>query len=228
MSITSPSVTQFCWNRIDPEKANRIIQANKKVGLSDREGLNQALKEGEYVPVIASIWAERNKEIRLNFLREKSCELHAPLMFEHGLAEFNAEPTVDTFINITMPLFIAARFRVMQDAKCSKDITVEKGDPQDSLLMVYTTSLGTSIKKHLNSEYSQIIKENNNEVQVQTRLKVLQVAEQTLTQELPNPGWLASHGMAKFFGTTDVTHTPADCSIKRVAYAKKILENKEK
>lgn len=58
---------------------------------------------------------------RLQWLRAKEEELHGILLYELGMAEFEKNPTEDTLINRTYPLFKTGLFRIKQDVKCLLD-----------------------------------------------------------------------------------------------------------
>lgn len=92
-----------------------------RIGLSQPEVLNQALRVSDYITVLKHLWAEQNDQKRLTWLREKHKEFHVPLIYELSLEEFKAKPTLDTIQDVVLPLFVEALFRTELDLVCSRE-----------------------------------------------------------------------------------------------------------
>lgn len=216
------SISLFCDTRLNAVESNKIIQKYKSVGLSNRNALDDALARVDYITVLSHVWAERNRESRLTWLREKEGEMHAPLLFELAIAEFNAAPTVETVINVAYPLLKAATLRVMQDAACSKDLSVKNGDLALRLEMTYTAALEKKTQEVLHQSLEEIKSVDINQWNGAFRTKGVKLLDSTIGKPLPNPQWVDSHGMGKFMGAR-YTYSMEECARIRNEFALKNL-----
>lgn len=186
----------------DFEEGMKKIAENNEIellGLSQTDKLDNLLKASNYVPVLFAIWTEQDKSRTVSWLKENT-KLHAPLMFEQGLAEFEAAPTVETVLKISIPLMQAAEFRAKQDSKCSMDASVYNGDAHLRLRDCYKNSLYVAVSKHLEKDLGEILEENKEDFEALVKSKLVETLELSKTQELPNPDWLKYHGMGIFTG----------------------------
>lgn len=213
------SVVSFCDTRLIPAKVQVIINEGKAVGLSNGEALNEQLKNSDYIPVLKAIWSERDRSRRLEWLRSHAPEMHAPLMYEQALAEFVASQTVETVTKISLPLIQAATFRVYQDSQCSSDASVYKGDAPVRMKLTYLKSLDTLTKKFLKTPLSEIKAENN-----YMAAKVVEVAQASMSQELPSPNWIGHHGMSVFIDGKIAMHPEENHKEIRKKAAEEIIE----
>ncbi len=199
INSTNPtSIVTFSERRLDPVFGNEIIKEGQKEGLSNSKNLNENLNASEYIPVLKAIWSERNKNRRLEWLHSHAFEMHAPLMYEQSIAEFVISPTVETVNQISIPLIQAASFRVIQDSKCSTDPSVFNGDAALRMKMTYQKVLNNQTEKHLFKKLEAIISENKNVIISAVKTKVLEIAQSSISQELPSPNWIGSHGLNVF------------------------------
>jgi len=187
------SIVSYCEQRLQPIAINEIIKKGKSAGLSNTAALNKNLKKGCYIPVLNAIWSDKDR--RLSWLQSHASELHAPLMFEQAIAEFVNSPTVTTIVEISIPLIQAATFRVNQDSKCSTDPSVFNGDAAPRMRNTYLISLNKQIEKHLGKKLENVLSENQSAIDSAMTAKTLKTAELSLSQKLPSPDWIGSHGI---------------------------------
>ena len=180
---------------MNPQAIDKIIKKNKAVGLSD-PALDENLKAGEYKAVLKKVWGERDRTIRLQWLENKSNELHPVLMFELAVAKFVASPTIETINLVSIPLIKAASFRVSQDAQCSKDPSVKNGDAATRMSMTYQQRLEKLIQSNLGCSLEKVVSENQDIRVAAIRSQVLETARLSLSSDLPSPDWIGWHGMA--------------------------------
>lgn len=204
------NVVSYSETRLNPQAVNHIIKQGKQEGLSNSKALNENLKSSQYIPVLNAIWSERDKNRRLEWLRSHESEMHAPLMFEQAITEFVIKPTVETIIQISIPLIKAASFRVVQDSKCSTDPSVFNGDAAQRMEMTYLTSLNTQTEIHINKKLVTIISENEDAIKSAVNAKVLKIAHSSITQDLPSPNWIGHHGLSVFRSGNIEMHSTAD------------------
>ena len=197
------SATEYCSFRNQPDEAHQIIQEHKSVGLSDDAALQQYLANGEYVEVLQHIWAERNRNCRLDWLRSNAANLYAPLMYELAISEFVMNPTVETVNLVSLPLLAAASFRVRQDVQCFTTWNTKSASVDEQMELVYRTSLDTQIQKHLQTSLASILETNIEERNQAVNQKVVQTAKKSMEINLPNPDW-AGKGLRSFFGTVKI------------------------
>jgi hypothetical protein len=192
------TVESFCRMRLNPTEANQIIQDNP-AGLSDPEIVETALKTEDYISVLKLVWAERDREKRLRWLREGRKHLFHPLLsLERALAEFTIRPNLETLIHISRPLLGFGLLRNIMDAKCSNNrkaffscIQIQK---------IYCQALDNLTKKHLSKEQLIELRENSKSNQTQSLeslTSLLQEFIQELQDEdliLPKPSWIDEFG----------------------------------
>jgi hypothetical protein len=193
VNIVNPSdIVCFCSLRNNPEAADRIVRESH--GLSDLETIERNLASGDYTSVLKAVWSERDRSKRLTWLRDHFRLLHAPLMYELAIAEFVAQPSVETINKISIPLMKVASFRIAQDASCVNDSSAQAG--VSAMEYVYTTALRTQVEKKLpNISLEHIFEQNRDERLACIKAKVREVAEMSKHTHLPDPTWIAFHGM---------------------------------
>lgn len=218
------SVVNLCdQERLNPIELSNIRKANPK-GLTETATLSEHLSRNDYIPVLYSIWSERNQARRLEWLKLQAPSLHAPLLFEQAIAEFAAAPTVDTINTISFPLMKVAGFRVSQDMTCSTDPSVSFGDAAVRLTIAYQSRLEKLVKKHLNKSLAQILTENKDIRMAAIEKKAKETIQASLSCQLPLPDWIGWHGMSVFVNGVIKMHPASKYKELRDAYATKILD----
>jgi hypothetical protein len=206
--ITPQDVVAFCRKSLDPVAINQMFQENRGRDLSDPL-LGTNLQAGKYIDVLVSLWCERDRQRRLEWLRAKSPELHPVLMFEQAIAEFTDEPTIETINLISIPLMNSAGFRVDQDSRCAQDISVKEGDAAQYMYTTYVERLDRRVRAVLTRSIVSIYEENPEWREEAIKAKVLATVQASLTRTLPSPNWVGWHGTSVFItGAPDMR--PAD------------------
>lgn len=193
--INSRDVVSFCGKRLDPREASAVMN---REGVQARS-LEENLQSSNYIPVLTAVWGERDKQRRLEWLRSHA-DLHAPLLFELAIAEFVAQPMVDTLASIVVPLIQAATFRAHQDSQCSMDSSVHGNVPM-TMRMVYGESLKTAVKKYVPSlDLEALFTERDAQIQAGIEGRLRAIAMRTLQhpETLPDPTWTSHHGIKSF------------------------------
>lgn len=213
-------VVNFCYKRSNPTEANQIIKKHKEEGLSKRGQLDTWLQEGKYIPVLERIWAERDREARLLWLREKKDALHAPLLYELAAAELKSLPTIETYDQIAAPLIKLANARVAQDAVCSDDKSV--GAAVGAMEFVYGSVLINLLEK---SGVSENIRKESSEKRVENIRNTLKTAMEEIIngKPLPDPKWVFYHGAGKYLGGMHMV-PEEQYAVRRIAKAQEILK----
>ena len=223
-SITcAASVVSFCDKRLDRRAANEVMSKYSEGCLSsEREKFEKLAEAGDYIQVLGAIW--KDKENRLAFLDSISSRLHAPLMNEEAIARFIAAPTVETVIRISLPLLKAAEFRANQDAQCSLDPAVSRGDAYLRLALVYRRALDSQIKKYLPAEsLASVEAANKAELNSALLKKVMDVALATKAIELPSPLWIGYHGLSVFIEGAPKMHLESEYKRIRDEFADRVI-----
>jgi len=186
------TVVAFCERGRRESSKEPLVLVYQADCLSDdnRAPFVKLLNQGEYIQTLGAIWSDAKN--RLEFLDEQSPRLYAPLMFEEALARFQVSPTEETIHTISIPLMTAASFRTSQDAVCSSDPAVYRGQAEKGMIKVYTASLDLLTQKLLGRKLDKILEEK-----LEFRLKaiigkVTEVAKRSLAIELPTPDWAAN------------------------------------
>lgn len=192
----SDDVVVFCQKRFIPGEIKNVIPESN--GLKDQKKVEEFLVNSDYIPVLTAIWCEEDSQAKLNWLREKATLLHAPLLFELGLAEFRANPTEESFHKVVIPLFKSARLRVEQDIACVEDISLS--DAGALLEMIYAEALNQLIKEHLKMDLTVLNAKERTLRVTATKAKIGEIALLTRTSPMPNPQWIGNHGMKAWFG----------------------------
>jgi len=219
------NIVTLCEQILNPDFANEIIQKGKAEGLSNEEQLQTWLDEGNYESVLKAVWSERDRERRHTWLAAKENQLHAPLMYELAIASFIHSPTAQTVSEVCIPLLKAAGVRVCQDAQCSKDRSVSNGDHVVRLQMAYVNRLTEQTKKILNLTVVEIVEGTDKEIRIAAiKQKVNSVAELSMQTKLPDPEWIAWHGMGAFMGGIKM-HPVENYKAITDAFAQKIINS---
>ncbi|MEM1282413.1 MAG: hypothetical protein AAGG81_02540 [Chlamydiota bacterium] len=205
MSITNiqnpHDAISFIYNR--PEKSELNLPSE---GISSLQNTLQLLEEGKYIPILEKIWAEQDHSILLQWLRSLP-QIHAPLLAERAIAEFNETPTVETIIKVSIPLIKAAGYRTMQDCRGVYDASL-MGSHED-LCDVYLQELDKLFTKSLNYPLATIIPENQAKIEKYAKERTIEILQLSLTEKLPCSSWVAQHGMNAFTGKI-ILFNPAD------------------
>lgn len=217
-------VVSFCYLRLDPPQVTKIMRLNAQ-GLSQVEVCEESLRNGHYIPVLSAVWGEKNKVLRLDWLRSRALELHAPLMFEQAIAEFVNSPNTETVIRISLPLIRAASFRVYQDSACCKDLSVCSEGGSAQMETIYMQALERTMKKYAPKlSIEEIQSKNQAEIQLERIELLRKIVERSIEapEEFPNPTWISYHGMEAIFGSSKM-HPASEFGNKRKEVAEKVL-----
>ncbi len=168
-----------------------VIRADNGVGLSEPT-LGADLQAGNYGPVLKSLWCERDRTRRLDWLRSKANELHPPLMFEQAIAEFGADPTATTVNLVSIPMMQGAAFRVTQDFACAADRSVRVEGAADCLVKIYMERLEKQVQLKLRCSIKDI---SSDERDPACLAKIREIAQAAIDQTLPSPRWVGWHRM---------------------------------
>jgi hypothetical protein len=222
------NVMSWCSTRLDPLAVNALILAHRD-GLSD-EALETALRTGDYVKVLTLVWAERDRAARLEWLREDRLKFHPVLPYERAMAEFKANPTLDTITRIAQPLLIMGMLRNAMDAECSHDRSIQ--GPCGEMEMTYKLAFAKLVEKELPSALS--FSSEDRMAIFRNTLTLLQELKEELkkeTPELPSPKWLEHYGMDAFlsaFGGTPSGMKPEETwNSTRLAFVERQITSVE-
>lgn len=221
----SQNLVSFCEQRLKREAVSQIIKKNKE-GVNSPQ-IEEKLQSNDYISVLSLIWGERDSAKRLSWLRNHASELHAPLLYEQAIAEFKESPTVETVVQVSLPLIKAASFRVRQDAQCSQDPSVYNGDAHLRMEMTYGQALIEGMKKYASDlDLGTIQSQNKDAIREATLNKVKEIAQQTIANPdaLPSPNWIGFHGMSCFIKGGPDMLAPSQFAAKRAQLAATFLE----
>jgi hypothetical protein len=181
------NVMLWCRARLNPIAGATIISANPE-GLSD-QAVETALRIGDYVKVLTLVWAERNREARLEWLQEDRLKFHPILPYERALAEFKASPTLDTITRISRPLLLMGRLRNAMDAECSEDESIEASCKKmdDTYYEAFALLLNQHIPSFENFSSEDHMTNLRNSIAF---LRELEEELEKETPEIPSPKWL--------------------------------------
>jgi hypothetical protein len=227
VNLSNPNnIVSFCETSLDRQAMNAIIQEHKSVGLSD-PALADNLKTGHYQAVLVSLWSERDRTRRLEWLESKANESHPVLMFELAVAKFVAAPTVETVNRVSIPLIKAAVFRVSQDAQCSKDPSVKNGDAGERMSMTYAARLGKLVQTTLKCSLEEVLKNHQDDRVTAIKSKVLETAKLSVSKDLPSPDWVGWHGLSVFIQGAPSMYPADQYKSIRDAYAYEMIKTIE-
>lgn len=166
------------------EKRIEAYQARGYNGLSNIQDLSEKLGRGDYMPVLKSLWSEQNSEKKIIWLRDNSA-YHVPLMLERAVAEVEQTPTIETIVNVSLPLIEAALFRIQQDFSCCHEKDTLSFFIKDTYQKVVIGKFFDQLKQVPSQKRFSKIKQ-----------KVIEVAQETLTKlendKLVPPNWIAN------------------------------------
>ncbi len=185
------SVIEFCerGRLFAPGTKFKMIYEADFLSGEKREKIMPSLSDGNYIFAIGAIWSDAKN--RLQFLRECAPLLHAPLMFEEAIAEFEARPSEETINTISIPLIRAAGFRMTQDAICSTDPDVYRGGGEKEMIRVYMTALDSAVQKRLGKMLYTVLQSNQKIRGSAIIQKVIQVAKHSNSIKLPPAKWIS-------------------------------------
>ncbi len=185
-------------------QAIRKIKEHYPQGLATNPAaIDTALKAGDYVSVLRPLWAETDRPKRLDWLRANEHKFYPVLPFERAMAEFKANPTVDTIIRISKPLLTFGHLRNTMDAKCSTDLSIE--GPSQEMRDSYNTAFGNLVSKELGS-IPLISREQHKETvrAVISHLKELEEELSKADSTVPSPAWLEFYGINGFMSAFEM------------------------
>lgn len=106
--------------RNNPEEYQKLLdnEALRKEGLKNEPFLQSCLSQGQYIPVLDRIWAERDLKIRVEWLRSHEKDLDVILLLEQACAEVENNLTEETVNVVAQPLLRIASLRLTQDVTC--------------------------------------------------------------------------------------------------------------
>ena len=183
-------VVAFCEKRNDPVAFNAVFEQKEYAGLEGNPFLEQQLARGEYIPVLKSLWCEKDSERKIKWLRSKQDGTHAPLLYELAVEEFLVQPTLRKLYTFCIPIVKTANLRVYQDAACLKananfpDIVSER---MDSIYMKCLENLSeTILKRKLEDIPPRLVKESDKE----TLNMWVAIATFSFSLKIPEKNWL--------------------------------------
>jgi hypothetical protein len=216
----SNDIVAFCSKRNTFDVA--ITNGAHVAGLANPDELQACLQNGEYIPVLKAIWSERDLERRVSWLRQYS-SLHAPLMFELAMAEFEHSPTRETLAFVSFPLIHAAASRVLQDCSCSVD-RIEKLDAKAPDIVIRQIYFG-SIDLFLTKIRCKAVLQFSEDTNLPLLEKTKETMRQSLSAPLPTPEWLKAYGKS-LLGREIIMASSSEWKQRRVFFARELLKNK--
>lgn len=216
--IHSRSTVSFAYTLLNDAQLKMTIIGEKGITLETDE----SLKKCDYISVLKAIWSENDTARRVAWLRSHASELHAPLMYEQAIAEFLIAPTIDTVKQVSLPLLKSATFRVEQDSKCSKDISVNNGDAHICMDETYKMVLNARVVKILNKSIPDIAQNCKDTILANVNQKMITTAQASLATQLPSPNWIRFHGIDALMGTNSM-HPESEFKKYRDEYANNML-----
>lgn len=151
--------------------------------LHDTAAITKHLAEGNYIPVLQSLSLSIPPEKRLAWLKEHS-GLHAPLLFEQAITEYEVNSTEDDLLQ-SASLLKAATFRAKQDSQCCLDPTIANGEVADQISGIYEYSLNK-----FRREDGISLDPLSNKLSSAIKTKITETALKSLKEPLPPPNWI--------------------------------------
>ncbi len=176
-------VFDYCARRLDPQFLEQIRNDINNIGVETPD-LEKDLQKGEYIPVLSAIWGERDQSRLVQWLR-KHAGYHAPLMFERAIAEFEAVPTVQTVVRVSLPWIHAAAVRTYQDQRCLLNHSSESRMLSDTYLELLKDKMRESMLdlEAVKERYKAVIHRN-------TFNWLSQFVNNVDMSTLPSPDWI--------------------------------------
>ncbi len=186
-----PGALTHCSRRLDEDTFEALAEAFPD-GMNT-PGLTKNLTDGLYNPVVCAIWGEQNIEKKVEWLRSHAM-MHAPLMLEQAIEEFENCPTVQTIVRISIPLIHAATFRIHQDASCLRGYSRQLVPLADMVYKTYTEALVVKMsEKRPCLDLEKILLDKSREIKRFTQEYLSIIAERTIRapDTLPTPVWIS-------------------------------------
>lgn len=194
-------------------------------GLNNEEKVNELLKQQNYTQVLNTLWTEPNVNKKIAWLEKKVNNGDPLLMFELGAAYYDQNPTLETYVNQTMPWFLAGARRTLIDSACTSDESVSAAP--DFLLMVYQNDILTDLRKQYSQQQiEKYFADHSKEFQRNSLgmlKKVMQPFVNGQEGTMPSPRWVYSHGLNAYLNTKN-TIPDDQCAQIRKTEAEKFLK----
>lgn len=216
-------VVSYTKNKGDQQFINKLKKNYN--GISDKKKLNELLAQENYIEVLNSLWTEPDAKKRLDWLEVNVNGNHPILMFELGEEYFNQNPTIQTYVNKSMPWILTAARRTYLDTICTSDASV--GAAPEMLLATYQDRLLSRLLENSNQEdLEKYITNNAAQFQknnIETLKKVLLPIVNGDGKNIPSPKWVFAHGLAPFTGGENKINA-AECNALRKKEAQVFLD----
>jgi len=186
----------------------------KSIDSATLELLEDRLVKSEYVTVLKHLRDEPSQRARLIWLRNhhQLKVLHAPLYFELAAEELASNPTIETLINISLPLI--AQGRSLTDLACvclTGGTTSESANALgDRMATIYETTLDQLLTNaHLGTTTKEVIKGQAAKVNKELAKAYLNIANDIEKKSLPSPSWSGNYQDSSY-STAHITPISGD------------------
>ncbi len=136
------------------------------------------------------------------------------------MSEFTNSPTAETIQNVVFSFFMAARFRISQDAACSSDVSVG-GNAMSTMTTTYSLALATRAKQLLGRQFKELPPTITSIAQATFYREII---TQSLTSSLPNPTWVGYHGMTAILNGEPGMHPSDEWHNRRTEFMQEQLK----
>ena len=221
--VNNKDVVVYTSNKDDKEFIQNL--SKKYNGLSNEQAINQLLADQNYIEVLNFLWTEKNAAKKREWLEKQVNTGHPILMFELGEEYYNQNPTLETFVNKTMPWILTGARRALLDADCSSDKSVLAAP--EFLLETYKAR----ILNHLTNKYSEeqiekYVSDHAQDLQNNSLVILKQVLQPIINDDqknIPAPQWIFAHGMGAFTNEKN-SITVDECKTLRKKQAQEFLK----
>lgn len=214
-------VVSYTNNRVDQQFIDNL--SKKYDGLKDQDKINELLKNQNYIEVLNYLWTEPDHAKRLNWLKEKLPENHPILMFELASEYQLKDPTIETYLNKTMPWILAGARRTYLDALCSSDSSVQAAP--ELLIYNYQTPIVESLLQKLGEEnFQKYVVDHADEFR-KSNIAIFKKAVNPIINDenVPSAKWVFAHGMGAILNKKN-TIDDAKCKEIRKKEVEEILK----
>ena len=199
-NAVSQDIPLFIYQcRTDSKAMHDIIVKFKRKGLSDAN-VQKWVQEYAYEKLLPHVWAERDREKRLVWLRENA-KWHVPLMFELAMAEMKyctslpQEDIASYYHANILPLLEVALLRVRQDIHANPQDPSLQGVyglmhncySHASIHIIQTANLPSELLATTDTHHAMSFEKKRDLIQ-----KLIHENQ----SQTPPPIWLKGHGMA--------------------------------
>jgi hypothetical protein len=201
---------------------NFLINIGKKYnGLTDEGKVNKLLDQQNYIEVLNYIWTEPNGNKSIAWLEKNS--VHPILMFELGEEYYFQNPSLETYINKSLPWLLAGARRTLIDSQCTSDRSAEAA--VDFLLQDYQFRILEDLAdKNSQEDFDKYLSEHHNDLQKNSNA-ILRTVMTPLAEgkgQTPAPNWVFAHGLGEFTGDKN-TIADGECEKLRKKFAQDFL-----